>query len=273
MKQSDNKAEGKGFNFHNLIKKLDSQANKIDQKFDKLNEDIKLLKDREDKQNGERNSSCETMLPIGQQNKTQDSFLQTSNFQHQQQQPFFHPYQTTAQPGITVKVQQPLPFYKSYNRQNFSTHKKFRNQYNQVQPQTSYQDLYLPPFSSTVIRVKPNRKFESDVLITSSPFLRDSFSVFVGKGICKFQKDIDINLANLSSKLASLPKGTIVANFEEINTGDFEILTLDSVEEVAKPKDNQKSGNETEGDGSKSELSVGLDLNESALNEESSSPN
>ncbi|CAF1046905.1 unnamed protein product [Brachionus calyciflorus] len=105
-----------------------------------LNPDlIQSLMDREDKQNGERNSSWETMLPIGQQNKTQYLVLQTSYFQHQQQQPFFHPYQTTAQPGITVQVQQPRPFYISNNCQNFSTHKNFRNQYNQVQPQTSYQ--------------------------------------------------------------------------------------------------------------------------------------
>ncbi|CAF1153220.1 unnamed protein product, partial [Brachionus calyciflorus] len=74
-------------------------------------------------------------------NKTQDPVPQTSNFQHQQQQPLFHPYQTTAHPGITVQLQQPRPFYKNYNRQNFSTHKKFRKQYNQVQPQTSYQGM------------------------------------------------------------------------------------------------------------------------------------
>ena len=110
-------------------------------------------------------------------------------------------------------------------------------------------------------------------MISSNPCLRDVFSVHVGKGIVEFGKDIEINLENLSSKTACLPKGTIVANFSEINDDDFGLLNFE-INEPETGKNGKTSGMNdetflTEPDAvTKGKSPEGLDLNDTALDKQ-----
>ncbi len=69
-------------------------------------------------------------------------------------------------------------------------------------------DVHLPPFCETMVSTKSNTKFEGKGFVSSSEFLSERKSVFVGQGIISYNpKFLNIVISNLSSKAISLPMG------------------------------------------------------------------
>lgn len=84
------------------------------------------------------------------------------------------------------------------------------------------EDVHLPPFCETIVMTKSNVRFEGKAYVTSSDFLSERKSIFVGQGIISYNPQcLNLLISNLSSKAVSLPKGTIISKVTVLENDDY----------------------------------------------------